>query len=340
MALAIAHLLIGSWLAQAGPGALPGQATPGLEAAAAAVVEALAGRTPLAVPAFLREGGRQDVDDLQAEFVRILAGREVGIDGRPALLLAPGPQGLADLTKRLGVEAALGATLIQSSQGAELALLVVDAEGRILLDAAFALSDAVSAEQAPPPAAEPAAAPDSPDPTDAERAFARRRLTWVPSQGSSPSLFSWRVHQGPDRTLTELELCQVGGRPDLAERVRTALEELRFRRDLGIGLTLAGLVAAGLSTPLLMAEDENAWGAGIGLVSLGLASAAAGAVLWGLFGPEIDAAGAPHLLEAEEARDLVEAHNGLLRRELGLPPVQLQVTPLPGGAAGGVRLRF
>jgi hypothetical protein len=366
------------WLAQAGAPpspaleAAPVEAAPrdpglaALEPACDAVVRALGDKRSLAVPAFLVEGGTRDRADLEGYVVRALGRRTelrlvppstTGIPG-------PGPHGLQALAARLGVEAALGVTLVGSPSEYELLLLLVDAQGQVLLDTAFPLGHlpppaadlegsskrledslraggdalrAVSvAEGAPVPAAPPAP-PASPAPgagpgaenapeqlpgaaaapeADPRLTFEQRKLELQPAGDG------WRATQAGKKRITDLELCLMGGRPDLVARVERELDRRTFRRDLGVGLTLAGVVLAGLTVPFFKAEDDAVFGAGIGTVGGGLAVAVAGAVLWGLYGPEADGlergAADQHLLARDEADQLVRAYNDSLLRELGL----------------------
>jgi len=367
------------WLAQAGAQPAPAPAEPApiaapaapaepapdepalaaLEPVCQAIARELGGLRSLAVTRLQQEGGRRATSDLEAYLARAL--------GRRAELELVLPEEvptdcdrreerdrLACLTQRLGLEAALGGRLIQTPQGDDLALLLVDARGRVLLDESFPLG------RLPPPAAPveisatpledslraardalrtvpdathgPAAAELAPDGTappgpaaeesgaasgaDARLAFQLRRLE-LTLDGDG-----WRVTQAGQERVTDLELSLRGGRPDLVARVERELDGLTFRRDLGIGLTLAGVVLAGLTLPFLKAEDDAVFGAGIGTVGGGLAVAVAGAVLWGLYGPRAGGlergASDQHLLERGEAEQLVRAYNDSLLRELGL----------------------
>jgi len=400
------------WLAQAGPTpAAPAEEPPpaaglaALEPACDAVARALDGLGSLSVSPLRREGGRRPTADLEAYLARAL-GRKA-----PLRLVPPGealeacrasriPEELGCLTRRLGVDAALGGTLIQSPTGDELSLLLVDGQGRTLLDQAFPLADLgppvadplaeaarleerlqaaraalrqapegirATSTEAPAEAPEaPAAPPEvlaappevlaapAPEPgfalplsgqDDARLAFQLRRLE-VRAEGEG-----WIVVQGTDRRLSELALCQLGGRIDLEERVAAELARVTFRRDLGIGLTLAGAVLAGLSVPFLKAEDDTVFYSGAALIGVGLGTVVAGGTLWGIHGPaadEVERGGAAHhLLEREDAENMIRAHNDALRRELGLPAegagqvgFELRLAPLPGGGAAAVGFSF
>ena len=190
-------------------------------------------------------------------------------------------------------------------------------------------------EPAPPEAASPEV--DTPD-----DAFERRRVAMVPRQRIAGSasigvggrhlavglhtppvvVRDWMIVKG-GHPISELDLARLAGRADIVKRIEDDIGTAKTYRNVGIGMTLGGFIAAGVATPFFKAEgDEAITGARIA-VGTGMAVGVAGLVLWLIFGPDAAMAETPypsrHLITREEAGDMVDGHNDTLRRELDLP---------------------
>ncbi len=312
------------------------------------VAQALGTRAPLALLPPEALGTRRDLGRLAAELPAAL--EAAGVTGRipPAAVAeragqppAPTAAGLAAAARRSQAAAALLVRWIEASEQVELHALLAAADGQVLLDRGYPL--AVAPQPPRPPAAE---RPGPPPGSDARKIYLLRRLVLAedPQRPDRPRA----LRRG--KPLGELELAELSGRPDLLERVQQRLAAVQSRRRLGMGLTLAGIAVAGLSTPLYNAGDEARIAGGI-VTGLGLAAGVTGAVLWGLVAEEAERAGGPDpvhpVLDPAEIESAVRNFNAGLRRELGLPPVEDPVSlywllgPNPGGgASAGLLLRF
>lgn len=132
--------------------------------------------------------------------------------------------------------------------------------------------------------------------------------------------------RGKDKTpISGVEFYETLGRMDLAAK---------YRRHQALKLSLYGVGGAAFATGLVMwgmhlagspvSDDVNLRAIGFGAGVLGILSVG----FTGLVNP--------HPIEAHDARDLADAHNAQLRRELGLgagPRTRRDLTP-PGGGLG------
>lgn len=311
------------------------------------VEHALGTRAPLALLPPEALGTRRDLGRLVAELPAALEAAGVARRIPPAAVAertgdppAPTPAGLAAAARRAQAAAALLVRWIEASEQVELHALLATADGQLLLDRGYPLA---IAPQPPPPAAERSGAPPG---AEAREIYLLRRLVLAddPQRSGRPLA----LRRG--KPLGELELAELSGRPDLLARVQRRVAAVQSRRRLGLGLTLAGIAVAGLSTPLYNAGDDARIAGGV-FTGLGLAAGVTGAVLWGLVAEAAERVGGPHpvhpVLEPAEIDSAVRHFNAGLRRELGLPPaedpvsVQWLLGPTPGGGAGaGVLLRF
>lgn len=275
-------------------------------------------------------------------------------------------EGIAGVAKKMETQAALFLRVFQSPGQLDLNVMLADAEGKLLLDKTFTISglppgkepiqpdEAAAAE--PPPVPEEPVQP-SPPPEDAvmeadtpDDAFERRRVAMVPRQriaGSAsfgmvgrhmavgihtpPAVIGdWMIVKG-DHPISELDLARLAGRADIVKRIEDDIGTAATYRNLGIGMTLGGFIAAGVATPFFKAEgDEALTGAGV-VVGTGMAVGVAGLVLWLIFGPDAAMADTPypsrHLVTREEAGEMIDSHNDTLRRELDLSPPPRQEAP-------------
>jgi hypothetical protein len=164
----------------------------------------------------------------------------------------------------------------------------------------------------------------------------------------------WMLVKG-GHPISELDLAKLTGRHDIVKRIEEDIGTAKTYRNVGIGMTLGGFIAAGVATPFFKAEgDEALTGAGI-VVGTGVAVGVAGLVLWLIFGPDAAMADTPypsrHLITREEAGQMIDSHNNSLRRELDLPPppkasgppkasIDVSFFPSPQGGAAALTVRF
>ncbi len=361
----------------------------------AAVDQALGAVTTLAFIRPEATGTTDDLSGLQGTVFDHLSAREnLTVIHPDEVFKRAGPEfevsaeGIAGVAKKMEAQAALFLRVFQSPEQIDLNVMLADAEGKMLLDQTFTISGlppgnktpqpAATAEE-PPPVTEPPP-PEAPPPELTEEAntpadaFERRRVAMVPRQritGSAsvglvgrhvavgihtpPALVGdWMIVKG-GHPISELDLARLAGRQDIVERIENDVGTARTYRNLGIGMTLGGFIAAGVATPFFKAEgDEALTGAGV-VVGTGVAVGVAGLVLWLIFGPDAAMAETPypsrHLITREEAGDMIDSHNDTLRRELDLPPpkkkaappepsVEVSFLPSPRGGAAVFTFRF
>ncbi|MBN2496022.1 MAG: hypothetical protein JXR96_15625 [Deltaproteobacteria bacterium] len=312
-----------------------------LDRVLADLLAALGTRSPLAYIHPESVGFEGELIDLELWFQARLPAAEREVLSPDQVLHAAGvefaisPAGLAEVARRCDAAAALFIRVIQAEGELDLAVLLVDEDEEVLLDRAYTL-DALPGPGATPVAAEPKPderAPISPPPAaeprppaetrDARRSDAAGRYTYMALsfEPGRPGGQDWGIRRGLSERISELQLAELSGDEQLAARLTERIGSLKLRRNLGIGLTLGGFVAAGLSMPLLKAEDDEQIAGGV-LVGCGLAAAGAGLALWLIYGPEAASLDTPyprqHLLSPEEARQLIERANDALKRELDL----------------------
>jgi hypothetical protein len=164
----------------------------------------------------------------------------------------------------------------------------------------------------------------------------------------------WMVVKG-GHPISELDLAKLAGRHDIVKRIEEDIGTAKTYRNVGIGMTLGGFIAAGVATPFFKAEGDDAMTAAGVVVGTGLAVGVAGLVLWLVFGPDAAMAETPypsrHLITQEEAGQMIDSHNDSLRRELDLPPppkpasppkasIDVSFFPTPQGGAATLTVRF
>lgn len=301
-------------------------------------------------------------------------------------------EGIAGVAKKMEAQAALFIRLFKSPEQTDLHVMLADSGGQLLLDKSFAVELAPPEEEtaapAPPP---PPSLPEEPPPpeeppADVEPpseaadtpadAFERRRVALVPRQriGGSASIGvigghvavgvhtpamvvrDWMVVKG-GHPISEMELAKLAGRHDIVKRIEEDIGSAKTYRNLGIGMTLGGFIAAGVATPFFKADGDDALTAAGAVVGTGLAVGVAGLVLWLVFGPDAAMADTPypsrHLITREEAGEMIDSHNDSLRRELDLPPpprpkapsppkasIDVSFFPTPQGGAAALTVRF
>jgi len=295
--------------------------------------------------------------------------------------------GIAGVAKKMEAQAALFLRVFKSAEQTDLHVMLADAEGKMLLDKTFTITalppgKESAVAQPPPPAPEQPPPPEEPEPapppeaaeevdTSAD-AFERRRVAMVPRHRIAGSasigvvgrhvavglhtppvvVRDWMIVKG-GHPISELNLARLAGRADIVKRIEGDIGTAKTYRNVGIGMTLGGFIAAGVATPFFKAEgDEALTGAGI-VVGTGMAVGVAGLVLWLIFGPDAAMAETPyptrHLITREEAGDMVDGHNDTLRRELDLSPppkkepppsVEVSFFPSPQGGAAMLTVRF
>jgi hypothetical protein len=296
-------------------------------------------------------------------------------------------EGIAGVAKKMEAKAALFIRLFKSPEQTDLHVMLADAEGKMLLDKSFVVELPPPAEEAaapapppsppPPPPPEEAAPVEEPPPAEADTpadAFERRRVAIVPRQritGSAsvgvigrhmavgihtpPTVMrDWMVVKG-GHPISELDLAKLAGRHDIVKRIEEDIGTARTYRNVGIGMTLGGFIAAGVATPFFKAEGDDAMTAAGVVVGTGLAVGVAGLVLWLVFGPDAAMADTPypsrHLVTREEAGQRSASHNDSLRRELDLAPppkkqpapkasIDVSFFPTPQGGAATLTVRF
>ena len=297
-------------------------------------------------------------------------------------------EGIAGVATKMEASAALFIRLFKSPEQTDLHVMLVNAQGKMLLDNTFTIAalppgkEPVQPTEAvappPPPAEAPLPPPEESPPAEEtdtpEDAFERRRVAVVPRQRITGSasigligrhvavglhtppvvVGDWMVVKG-GHPISELDLAKLAGRDDLVKRIGDDVGTAKTYRNVGIGMTLGGFIAAGVATPFFKAEgDEALTGAGI-VVGAGLAIGVAGLVLWLVYGPDAAMADTPyparHLITREEAGEMIDSHNDSLRRELDLlpppkkapppqPSVEVSFFPSPQGGAAVFTFRF
>jgi hypothetical protein len=298
-------------------------------------------------------------------------------------------EGIGGVAVKMEAQAALFLRVFKSPEQTDLNVMLADAGGKMLLDKTFTVTGLPpgtepaqrpdEAAEAEPPPEEPAPLPEEPEaaaprsdtPADA---FERRRVAVVPRQRIAGSasvgvvgrhvavgvhtptavIVDWMVVKG-GHPISELDLARLAGRADIVKRIEDDIGTVKTYRNLGIGMTLGGFIAAGVATPFFKAEgDEALTGAGIA-VGTGLAVGVAGLIMWLIFGPDAAMADTPyptrHLITREEAGEMIDSHNSTLRRELDLSPppkkespppasIELSFFPSPQGGAAALTIRF
>jgi len=298
-------------------------------------------------------------------------------------------EGIAGVAAKMEASAALFIRLFKSPEQTELHVMLADSEGKMLLEKPFTVSSIPPGEKPTQPAEAPPPPPEAPPPEEAipetgepppevadtpADAFERRRVAMVPRQRISGSasvgvigrnvavgvhtpatvIRDWMVVKG-GHPISEMDLAKLAGRHDIVKRIEEDIGTAETYRNVGIGMTLGGFIAAGIATPFFKAEgDEALTGAGI-VVGTGMAVGVAGLVLWLIFGPDAAMADTPypsrHLITREEAGQMIDSHNDSLRRELDLAPplkkpstpkasIEMSFFPAPQGGAATLTVRF
>lgn len=143
----------------------------------------------------------------------------------------------------------------------------------------------------------------------------------------------WLILEGKGTPISEHRLAELAGRSNLVQRIEKEVHSLKTLRNVGIGLTLGGFVAAGVALPFFKSEDTSFSTAGGIISGTGLAVGVAGLVMWLTYGPQAEQAQSPypsrHLITKEEAESMVSGYNESLRRELGIenPKASSQAAP-------------
>lgn len=310
-------------------------------------------------------GGREGLRVVPPAGVRETVGIEYRLE----------PAALGEIAGKLGVEAVLHLMVIRTTEAYDCALSLVDAQGAVRLDRVVrigALPPGLLPAPAPPPPPPPVAAelepgseerqPEAPA-LDVRDEYARRALRLagrleIRRGGGAIALLGrhsavsfevapalvhrdWVIVTGEDQPVGELSLAERAGRTDLVQRMQGDISTMKTIRNVGIGLTLGGFVAAGVAMPLWKTgSDDGLTAAGV-VSGVGLAAGVAGLVLWLTYGPRADLAGGPypaeHLISREEAETLIREANRSLARELGMEQPPAEPTP---PAAGAFRLQF
>lgn len=303
-------------------------------------------------------------------------------------------EGIAEVAKKMDADAALFVRVFKSADKTELHVLLVSAEAKRLLDQTFTVDALPAGKEPPEEVAEEAdreretepLSPEAPEPPPVAEApeaapretdpMAQRRLSLAPRHritggGSfgvagrhvevgfhSPALITsdWMILEG-DRPISELQLAKITGQTDIAKRVESDISSMKTIRNVGIGMTLGGFIAAGIAFPFVQAEgSEKVTAAGV-TVGTGLAAGVAGLVLWLIYGPEAGMAETPypvhHLIKREEAEKMIRSYNRKLYKDLRPPPrptggpgrtttttIQISVFPEPDGAGAAIRFSF
>jgi hypothetical protein len=358
----------------------------------AAIDQALGTTTKLALIRPEATGTTEDLSGLQKAVLDHLSKREnLTVIPPDEVFKKAGPEfavsaeGIAGVAKKMDAQAALFIRLFKSPEQTDLHVMLADAEGKMLLDKSFAVELASPAEETaapapsppPPPPPEEAAPAEEPPPAEADTpadAFDRRRVAVVPRQRITGSasvgvigrnvavglhtppmvVRDWMVVKG-GHPISELELAKLAGRHDITKRIEEDIGTAKTYRNVGIGMTLGGFIAAGVATPFFKAEGDDAMTAAGVVVGTGLAVGVGGLVLWLIFGPDAAMADTPypsrHLITREEAGEMIDSHNDSLRRELDLPPppkpksppkasIDVSFFPTPQGGAATLTVRF
>jgi hypothetical protein len=360
----------------------------------AAIDQALGTTTKLAFIRPEATGTTEDLSGLQKAVLDHLSKREnLTVIPPDEVFKKAGPEfavsaeGIAGVAQKMETSAALFIRLFKSPEQTDLHVMLADAEGKMLLDKSFAVELASPAEETaapapapsppPPPPPEEAAPAEEPPPAEADApadAFERRRVAVVPRQRITGStsiglvgrnvavglhtppmvVRDWMVVKG-GHPISELELAKLAGRHDITKRIEEDIGTAKTYRNVGIGMTLGGFIAAGVATPFFKAEGDDAMTAAGVVVGTGLAVGVAGLVLWLIFGPDAAMADTPypsrHLITRDEAGEMIDSHNDSLRRELDLVPppkkqpapkasIDVSFFPTPQGGAATLTVRF
>ena len=291
------------------------------------------------------------------------------------------PRGIAGVAKKCQTAAALFVRVFRTQKNYDVQLWLVAADGRELADDTVSLAGlpqpvkAPVAVVAPEQPAPPPPPPGEPPPSRSSRleSYRQRALSLVwrrePRAGVSVGFATgnvavgvggpvsggsgWHILRGSN-PISELQLVELAGRQDLARKIKQQASRYRLYRNIGIGLTLAGFVAAGIAAPYFkQGTDEGITGAGVA-VGVGSAAGIAGLIMWLNYGARAASATSPyarhHFLTPRQTQELIESVNDRLRRELELeeppPPapksgdVQFFLGPGRAGAAAALQVTF
>ena len=167
----------------------------------------------------------------------------------------------------------------------------------------------------------------------------------------------WMIMEGAE-PISELRLAELSGNEEIERRIKDSIETMTTYRNVGIGMTLGGFLAAGIAAPFFKQGcDEGLTTAGV-VVGVGTAVGAAGLVMWLVYGPQAASAQSPyprnHKIDQAEAEEMIERYNNSLRRELLIeesqsgsatgpqtPAARFTIFPDPrGGASAGLYFEF
>ncbi|HUU03621.1 MAG TPA: hypothetical protein VM425_19450 [Myxococcota bacterium] len=320
-------------------------------------------------------GTVEDLSGLEAEIetyleskktLRLIPAEQVFIKVGPEFEVSA--KGIAGVAEKVGAAAALFPRVFKTENNYDLQFWLVDAKGKVLLDKTLSLSSlpveaapkaAVSPATKPPGEPSPPAALPGPDP-EAVEAYYHRALSLAPRQrvagqgtaigistghvsfgmSAAPVIINdWMVIEGA-KPISEPLLAKLAGQNEIGKRIERDIGVIKTYRNIGIGMTLAGFVAAGVAAPFFkQGSDQGLTSAGVA-VGVGSAVGAAGLVVWLIYGPQAARATSPypsrHLVTQDEAQEMIEAYNSRLRRELDLADPE---TP-PGAANERTQLEF
>ncbi len=338
-------------------------------------------------------GTVEDLSGLEKEIETYLSSRKtLRVIPADQVFTKVGPEfevssaGIAGVAKKVDAAAALFPRVFKTEKNYDLQLWLVDAQAKVLLDKTLSLpslpaaapAQAAAAGSVPPTVNPPAKpSPSGPDP-EAVEAYYHRAISLAPRQrlvghgtavgistghvslgmSASPVIVNdWMIVEGAE-PISEPQLARLAGRDDIGKRIDRDIGVIKTYRNVGIGMTLAGFVAAGVAAPFFkQGSDQGLTSAGVA-VGVGSAVGAAGLVVWLIYGPQAARANSPypssHLITRNEAQEMIESYNLRLRRELDLADpesspdtddesTRLEFLLLPdfrGGAVASLGFRF
>ena len=154
----------------------------------------------------------------------------------------------------------------------------------------------------------------------------------------------WQIFRG-NEPISEADLLKLANDRELARQVERQVGRMKNLRNWGIGLTLAGFIAAGAATPYFKQGTDVGITAAGAVVVAGLLCGASGLYLWLNYAPAAASYTSPdpahHFLTPEKAEELVNRVNNRNKAVGGeKPTARLMLAPMPGGAQAVLGFSF
>jgi hypothetical protein len=316
--------------------------------------EATAKLSSLAMVAVESNGTTEDVSGVQRALIKNLARRSDLLIVSPdevfknvGMEFDASPAGLAAVAKKCSAQAVLYPQIIKSADELELTLVVVGDNATILLDRSVALQSLPPPDESvalPQPSLQPSPQPNAAgtQATAAQRnaaaeKFARQALAlamrarMMPGHRTTylgpfnvveyehPPIVTgedWYILQGGEIPISERLLAQLVGRDDIIQRIDKRVAPLKLGRNVGIGLTVAGFLTAGIAAPFVNNNSATTANTASACAITGLVAGLTGIVLWLLYEPQVAAVESPfpasHTISQDEAQTMVTDYNDAL----------------------------